>query len=98
MAGQNNEFSLLDSGASLSVMEESLYNIIKNDPLIKKSTETLLINSITGHKLDILGSCQISIKIADKSYWHKFYITKQSFNAKYRIILGFDFLQAHEWC
>lgn len=96
MAGQNNEFSLLDSGASLSVMEESLYNIIKNDPLIKKSTETLLINSITGHKLDILGSCQISIKIADKSYWHKFYITKQSFNAKYRIILGFDFLQAHE--
>lgn len=42
------------------IMDPHLYNTIKNDPLMKKSTETLLINSITGHRLDILAYCQIS--------------------------------------
>ena len=50
--------ALVDSGASHSLIDEQTYQKMSNQPLQKAD---LLLKSVTGEPLDIVGSVEISL-------------------------------------
>lgn len=94
--GGENITCLVDSGASVSIVEESFYEQIKKDPLLINDRETLNVRAITGHDLQITSSFKILVNIANKKYLQKFFIVRQDLKAHYRAILGFDFIQQNK--
>lgn len=88
---------LLDTGASVSLIQDTEFKKIQNDPIIKMSDVSINIKSISGDSLKILGAYLIPITINNKHFKHKFYVTENQFPAHYQAVLGYDFLTAHNF-
>lgn len=58
--------ALIDSGASVSLLENSVFQIIKHDASIKPTRSEVNIKSISGDSLQILGSYSIPITFGNK--------------------------------
>lgn len=83
---------LLDCGASVSLVTQSVFQKIARDRQINKIDDPTTIKSICGEKLHILGCYSIPIKLGNKEFKHCFYVVKNDFNSNYRVILGYDFM------
>lgn len=95
LAGSNT-IALVDSGASLSIVQKSIFDEIKTDPLIKELSGLATLNAITGHQLPIIGKYSIPITLGTQKYRHTFFVVDQNFNSTYSLIIGIDFLQKNK--
>lgn len=57
---------LVDTGASTSILQKSVFDKIKHDPQIIKHEEGIKIPAITEHELKIIGSFTIPFRICKK--------------------------------
>ena len=86
--------AFIDSGAKICVMNENLFrnvSTLKNKTLrpVKKDS----ITSVRGHPLDIIGCVDVDFFMGNDHFVHTFKIAR---DIQQSIILGWDFLLAHE--
>lgn len=89
--------ALIDSGASISLLENSIFNEIKHSQEIKPADSNVIVKSISGDALSISGACIIPIQIGNKQIQHKFYIVQSNLATQYKMIIGYDLLKAHHF-
>lgn len=87
---------LVDTGASISIIQRKTFDEIKTDPRIKKIHSPISVNAITGHELNISGAYQLPVNMGHKMLNHVFYVVDQDFCANYSLIIGFDFLEKYK--
>ena len=85
-------FALVDSGADVSVISFSLFEILKSlqPNLSFQHQKRVKLISASGHGLHILGSCILPVQFGNEKLHTKFFVVK---NFRKPIILGSDFLQ-----
>ena len=82
-------YALVDSGASHSLMDEQTYHKMSKQPLQKTD---LLLKSVTGEPLDIVGSGEILMQLSPNiTMNHSFLVVKTL--QPYEGILGLVFSQ-----
>lgn len=91
-AGQHTT-CLLDSGACVSVATFKLFEKIKHDPNIKRCENHLIVKSISGEELNVVGCYIIPITIGEKRIRHPFYVVKDDLAKHYQAIIGYDLLK-----
>lgn len=89
--------SLLDTGASVTILEHSIFKKIQNNPEIQISNIDVNITSISGDNLDIIGCFNIPIQIGSKRIRHKIYIVKKELAPQYKAIIGYDILKSQKF-
>ena len=86
---QGTAYALIDSGASHSLIQEDKLRQLLSEPQLQSSNVSL--KSVTGQKLNIKGSCEVSFQIAKGlQITHKFIVVGDSMS--YPAIIGLDFL------
>ncbi|GFY42935.1 hypothetical protein TNIN_142231 [Trichonephila inaurata madagascariensis] len=84
---------LIDSGASVSLLSNSLFETIKNK-LMKPLEISVQIRAVNGGNVEIEGCYKIYIWLWEVFIVRKsFFITRQELNVSYKAILGFDFIK-----
>ena len=85
--------AFLDTGASISLISESLYNDL---PSLKRRHLSIVsspcVHSVSGEPLDVLGSIIIPFNMSSVQLQHKFLVIR---NINHSMILGWDFLIAN---
>lgn len=88
--------SLIDCGASVSLVCNREFKKIESDKNVKKINDPTIIKSISGESLKILGCYRIPITIANKYFEHYFYVVDNDFGPSYGMILGYDFMRTNK--
>ena len=85
---QGELYALIDSGASHSLMSQTTFDRLSSEPL---SVPEVSLKSVTGHPLEITGTCELTLQVQDKlQVTHRFHIVSDPM--PYDAILGLDFL------
>lgn len=86
-----NENVLLDSGSSVSLINEVMYKSLVKLNIVKKINEAKVdCKSAINNNIDIMGQCDIKIKVYNYSWKVSFLIAK---NLVWKVILGSDFIK-----
>ena len=85
--------ALIDSGASISIFQNSTVVNLEKDKITEMNMPNLCVKSLSGQSLEMNSYYQIPISLGTKTYDHKFFISTNDFNAPYQAILGYDFLK-----
>lgn len=91
--GDNIVHAFIDTGASISLISESLYNDLSD--LKRRHLNTVAspsVYSVAGEPLDVLGSLNVSFSMSSMQLQHCFIVVR---NIKHALILGWDFLIAN---
>lgn len=81
-------YTLVDSGASHSLMEEESYRKLTDEPLSSPETD---LRSVTGQKLHVVESVRLSFWMTETLLvQHKFQVVRDL--GPYKAIFGLDFL------
>ena len=86
---------LVDSGASVSILENNFFKLIEHDKTIKYYDIDVNVKSITGDKLSISKCVSLDINIGNKTVRQKMYVVHNSLTKYYQAIFGYDFLKQH---
>ncbi|MCG7874779.1 MAG: pol polyprotein, partial [Candidatus Thiodiazotropha endolucinida] len=86
--GQQRIRSLVDSGASVSLLHRKIYDRLKPQPKISKNVPVNL-QGVNGATLSVDGSVDLGIKLGGEKINQKFYVVN---NINRNAILGLDFL------
>lgn len=84
---------LLDSGASVSLLQESTYNFLKDKVKITHVARQVTLHTVTREKIHFLKCITLPFKIAGRRYRHQFFVTAQKLSHDIQILLGYDFLK-----
>lgn len=84
---------MVDSGASVSILNIDLFQEIKDHIKIKYVSRAVTITTLSGHQINYFKTVDLPIKIQGKQFRHIFFVTKEKFPPAYQGILGYDFLQ-----
>lgn len=84
--------ALLDTGASCSLLEETVFEKIKTDENIKNLAANVSIKTVVGGNIEFTGCKKIPVSFGNKTMMHPFFITKQTLTDDYNCILGYDFI------
>ena len=93
--GSLSTYGLVDSGADMSLIDEKLFARLNPDNVLyhfdyKNQTNPV---GITGHTLDITGTCILKFKLGKKEYIFKFSICK---NSSKPLLLGYYFFKVYQ--
>ncbi len=84
---------LIDSGASVSLLDTNLFNEIKQQNIkIKYISRQVTIFTVDKTPIPFTKAIQITIRLDNKKFSQLFYVTKNKFSDNYAMILGFDFM------
>lgn len=89
--------SLIDTGASATLLDNRIFQQIKNDDRVKKLKIDAQITSVTGGNLEITNCVSLPINIGNKHYQHKIYIVNNPLSDYYDAIIGYDFLKSKKF-
>ena len=89
--------AMLDSGASVSLLQSDVFHRIQNDKSIKFHKLDINVQSVTGDKLNISRCVSLIVNLGNKTIRHRFYIVENSLSAQYQAILGYEFLKQHKF-
>lgn len=87
---------LLDTGASVSVIEPQLIAQIKTKTKIHYISRHVKISTINNNSIPYTSTASLSFKLKEKWFKNAFFITKYNWQTKYNVILGYDFFQKHK--
>lgn len=88
MLNKQKSSALLDTGASINILEE---NLVPNSA--KRSQCNIAIKTISNKMINIKEQVNLNFKIENKKYSADFYVTPLPISEKFQIILGQKFLQ-----
>ena len=85
--------ALIDSGATVNVINTSVFN--KLPKYIKRRMSNICPNlsSVTGHNLDVKGTVYLALRKDNRNFCTRFIICK---NFPYEVIIGTNFLKANK--
>lgn len=89
--------SLLDSGASATLLNNKIFKMIENDDRVKILKIDAQIKSVTDGKLEITNCISLPINIGNKHYQHKCYVVNNPLSDYYDAIIGYDFLKSKQF-
>ena len=86
--------SLLDSGASISLLSPDLFEQIKStDIKIKYLSRSVNIHTLNNQTIPFRNCIQITFKVENIFVTGTFYVTQNVIQRPYKMIIGFDFLK-----
>lgn len=85
--------SLIDTGAQISLISESVFNKIDSSLVLEKHKPEIILRGVTGHELKATKRVMMKFKIGTKILTHEFHVVK---DLNKSIILGIDFLNSHK--
>lgn len=86
-------FALIDTGASISIIETSTFKRISQQFVKKQQDPSINILSLSGQEIKTAGFYELNLQIGHENVKHSFFLSTQNFNAPYQVIIGFDFLK-----
>lgn len=89
--------SLLDSGASATLLNSKIFKMIQKDDRVKILKIDAQIKSVTDGKLEITNCISVPINIGNKHYQHKCYVVNNPLSDYYDAIIGYDFLKSKQF-
>lgn len=89
--------TLIDTGASVSLLHISVFEKIRHDPSIKLASSFVKVKTISGNNIDIIGCYTIPITLGNKQIRHVFYITSNALPPQYNAVIGYDILKKHKF-
>lgn len=89
----HNVLALLDTGSSISVIDQELFHNIKSFVTYKFISRKVVISTLNS-KVDFSACVSISFKINSKHFKQHFFVTQLQ-DKPFKALLGFDFLQAN---
>lgn len=91
MGKRLSENVLLDSGSSVSLINEDMYKKLKSNNLVKEIKEVnVSCKSAINNNIDIMGQCSIKVRIHNFSWNVECLIAR---NLVWKVILGSDFIK-----
>lgn len=93
----NAVITLIDTGSSICLLEQKIFNSFNTDKRIKHLQIDALVKSITGENLNITDCVLLPVQIGNKQFIHKFYIVKDALSDYYQSIIGYDLLKSKEF-
>lgn len=85
---------LVDTGSSLSLIDNNFFNSIKNHVNYKFLSRKVQINTINS-SVNFRGCIQLSFKIDKLFFKHAFFLIDIAHASSFSGIIGYDFLSAH---
>lgn len=85
--------ALLDTGANLSLIDPLTVNEIKEKTKINYLSRSVRIHTIDNNTVPYMSAISSKFKIDTKWFNNVFFATQNSWRYKYKIILGYDFIQ-----
>ncbi|XP_054722048.1 uncharacterized protein LOC129231710 [Uloborus diversus] len=85
--------ALIDSGASLSLIEPNIVTKVKESTKVEYVSRSVKIVTLNKSSIPYMSAVKMKFKIETKWFENLFYVTKTTWNSEYQIILGYDFLQ-----
>ena len=91
---KNNVTFLLDTGSSVCLLSQNVFNNIKHILKYKHLSTSVSLKTVNSH-IHFSACIQTSIKIQNKSYSHNFYIVDIPESSDFQGILGYDFINKY---
>lgn len=88
---------LVDSGASVCVLNDKIFQKLKTDDRVKRLTVDANIKSVTGTDLIVTDCVSLPVNIGNKEIRQKFYIVKNLQSQSYDAIIGCDLLKSGKY-
>ena len=86
--------ALLDSGAAVSLLTESLFKKIKEKGIkINYVSRHVKLLTVDGSTIPFNKTIQISFKLGEKQMKNVFFVANNNFSNQYQMILGYDFFK-----
>ena len=84
---------LCDSGAALTAVSKNVWDQIKESDILEKSPDCLVLETVSGEPLTVLGKANITFDIKDKPFPFEVLVIE---DLSFDVILGRDFLTYYE--
>ena len=85
--------ALIDSGATVNVINTSVFNKLPNYIKRRMSNICPNLSSVTGHDLDVKGTVYLALRKDNKNFYTRFIVCK---NFPYEAIIGANFLKSNK--
>ena len=84
---------LVDTGASISVIAHSIFELIPNTSSLPSFpvSPSWRLSAVTGNKLELVGKHEFEVRILGRTFFRPFFVVKGM--AKTEAILGYDFIR-----
>lgn len=88
--------ALLDTGANISLIEPQTLSLIKEQTKVHYLSRSVKIHTIDNNSVPYLSAVSSKFKINTKWFSNVFFVTQNNWRYKYKIILGYDFIQSNK--
>lgn len=85
--------ALIDTGANLSLIDPNTLNEIKEEVKVNYLSRSVRIHTIDNSTVPYMSAISSKFKIDTKWFTGNFFVTRNPWTYKYKIILGYDFIQ-----
>ena len=85
--------ALIDSGATVNVINSSVFNKLPNYIKRRMSNICPNLSSVTGHDLDVKGTVYLALRKDNRNFYTRFIVCK---NFPYEAIIGANFLKSNK--
>lgn len=96
MVGDIKTKGLCDLGASVTLIQKSVFDEMANKNTIKKMHSNTIIRSISGNPLKIEGLYLVDISIEGKKIKQWCFVVDQDFQQHYKVVLGYNFFKKNK--
>ena len=88
--------ALLDTGANVCLIQASTLEKIKNNAKIEYLSRSVVLHTLNKVTIPFISVVKLKFKIQNKWFHSVFYVTKDSWNCQYEMILSYDFIQTNK--
>ena len=88
--------ALLDSGATISLINKKLFDEIKEFTKINYISRQVSIVSFTQQPVKYNNCVEVNFKINEKNFKQVLFVTPEMESAQYKLILGMDFFRKNK--